>query len=416
MDVVFECCCGIDVHQKTLTACVLVGVAGTRAKKMTQSFPTVTQGLIALRDWLVHCEVTHVVMESTGVYWKPVYNVLEESQGLDILLANARNVKNVPGRKTDVKDAEWLAQLLRSGLIERSFVPPKDIRELRDLTKMRENLKRDRTAVKNRIQNILEQANIKLTSVVSDMFGVSGMAMLRLLASGNSITGETLAGQALGKLKRKVDELTKAGEGRFEEHHSFMLKLLLAQLDELEALIAHLESRIAARLEKYSQQVELLCQLPGVGITVAAVMIAQLGVDMSVFPSERHISSWAGVSPGNNESAGRRLSGRTRRGNRYLRSALVQAAWAAARQKGTYLNSKYWALRKRRGEKRAILAVAHKLLVHAYHLLRDMSAYRELGPEYLSKLSSKSVSKMVHALEAQGFTVTPPEKADSEVA
>jgi transposase len=415
MDVLYERCCGIDVHKRMLTVCVLVGAAGAKARKVTQSFPTITQGLIALREWLVRCEVTHVVMESTGVYWKPVYNVLEEVEGLDILLANARNVKNVPGRKTDVKDAEWLAQLLRSGLIERSLVPPKDIRELRDITKMKDNLKRDRTAVKNRIQNVLEQANIKIGSVISDVFGVSGMAMIRLLASGYA-TSEGLASQAMGSLKRKMEELTKAVEGKFEEHHSFMLRLLLAQLDELETIMAQLDSRIAARLQKYSTQVELLCQLPGVSSTVASIIIAQLGVDMSAFPSDRHVSSWAGVSPGNNESAGKRISGRTQRGNRYLKSALVEAAWAASHTRGTYLSSKYWALRKRRGEKRAILAVAHKILIQAYHVLRDMSAYRELGPEHLSRLSARSVSKLVQTLEAQGFTVTPPQRVENVVA
>src|SRR5271166_3381199 len=363
MRVIIERCCGLDVHQETVVACLLIGAPGDRPTKEVRTFRTVTRDLEVLRDWLAAAGVTHVGMESTGVYWRPVYAVLEGH--FDLIVGNARHIRNVPGRKTDVKDAEWIADLVRHGLIAKSFVPPAPQRELRELLRYRRKLVESQTA------------NIKLASVASDVFGVSGRAMLKALIEG-SASPEAMADLARGQLRRKRDDLVLALEGRMEEHHRFLLATQLRRLEAAEQDIAALDHRIEAKLKPYCVQHALLMQIPGVDWVVAAALIAEIGVDMSVFLSVYHLAAWAGVAPGNHESAGKQKSGRARKGNVHLRTMLVGAAISAARTKGSYLKDKYHRLKARRGALRAALAIAHKILVSAYHMLAKNLPYRDL--------------------------------------
>ena len=323
MQAIIERCCGLDVHQETLVACLLVGAPGARANKEVRTFRTVTRDLEALRDWLLEAGVTHVGMESTGVYWRPVYAVLEGF--FELIVGNARHIRNVPGRKTDVKDSEWIADLVRHGLIAKSFVPPPPLRELRELLRYRRKLVESQAAERNRLLKLLETANIKLASVASDVFGVSGRAMLRAMIAGEA-SAEAMADLAKGQLRRKRVDLILALDGRLEEHHRFLLAMQLRRLEAIEADIAALDRRIGERLEPYSAAHALLMQIPGVDWVVAAVLIAEIGVDMSVFLSVYHLSAWAGVCPGNHESAGRQKSGRARKGNIHLRTILVTGA------------------------------------------------------------------------------------------
>jgi transposase len=343
-------------------------------------------------------------MESTGVYWKPVYAVLEG--GLEIVVANAYHVKNVPGRKTDVKDAEWLADLLCHGLLRSSFVPPKPIRELRDLTRYRRKLVEAQTAERNRLLKVLESANVKLASVATDVFGVSGRLMLRALIDGIA-TPEEMAELAKGQLRHKIPQLQPALEGRLEPHHRFLLELQLQRVEAAERDLATLQERIQQKLEPYTAQLALLDEIPGVNRALAAVIIAELGVDMTVFQSVSHLASWAGVCPGNNESAGKRRNSRITKGNVYLKSALIEAANAAARAKGTYLRDKFYRLKARRGYKRAAVAIAHKILVAVHHILLQNVSYKDLGDLYLDKLNKHNLTRnLVHRLERLGFEVT----------
>ena len=349
-------------------------------------------------------------MESTGVYWKPVYAILEGG-ALEIVVANAHHVKKVPGRKTDVKDAEWIADLLCHGLLRSSFVPPKPIRELRDLTRYRRKLVESQTAERNRLLKLLETANIKLASVATDVFGVSGRLMLRALIEGTTTTQE-MANLAQRKLRKKIPALETALEGKLEEHHRFLLRLQLDRLETAERDLAILEQRIQEKLQPYEAQVTLLDEIPGVDWTLAAVIIAELGVDMKVFENVAQLASWTGVSPGNNESAGKCKSGRIPKGNVYLKTALVEAATAAARTKGTYLRYKFYRLKARRGYKRAIVAVAHKILVAIYHMLSHRVCYNELGDLYLDKLNKHHLTRnLIHRLERLGYTVKLEPKA-----
>jgi transposase len=343
-------------------------------------------------------------MESMGVYWKPVYAILEG--GLEIVVANAQHVKKVPGRKTDVKDAEWIADLLCHGLLRSSFVPPKPIRELRDLTGYRRKLVESQTAERNRLLKLLETANIKLASVASDVFGVSGVLMLEALVEGKA-TPQEMAELAKRKLRKKIPELELALEGKIEEHHRFLLKLQLQRLEAVEKDLAVLEQRIREKLESYAAQLALLNEIPGVDWTLAAVIIAELGVDMSVFQSVSQLASWAGVCPGNNESAGKRKSSRIPKGNVYLKTALVEAANSAAKSKGTYLRDKFYRLKARRGYKRAAVAIAHKILVAIYHMLLQQVSYNDLGDLYLDTRNKNHLTRnLVHRLERLGYAVT----------
>jgi len=404
MQTLVECGCGLDVHQATVVACLLTLRKGEKIHKQMRTFGTATRELLSLRTWLLGEGCTHVAMESTGVYWKPIYALLEGV--VEVVVANAHHVKKVPGRKTDVKDAEWLADLLCHGLLRSSFVPPKPIRELRDLVRYRRKLVQSQAAERNRLLKVLEDSNIKLASVATDVFGLSGRLMLRALIEGRT-TPQEMAALAKGRLRNKIPQLELALEGNVEEHHRFLLELQLQRLEAAENDLATLEQRIQERLEPYATQLQLLDEIPGVDWTVAAVIIAELGVDMTVFQTVSQLVSWAGICPGNNESAGKRKSGRISRGDVYLKSALVEAANAAARAKGTYLRDKFYRLKARRGYKRALVAVAHKILVAVYHILSQNVSYKELGDLYLDKLNKHHLTRnLVHRLERLGFQVT----------
>jgi len=404
MQVMVERCCGLDVHQETVVACVLIGAPGIRPKKEVRTFRTMTRDLEALRDWLKALGVTHVGMESTGVYWRPVYSVLEGH--FELIVGNAHHVRNVPGRKTDVKDAEWIADLVRHGLIAKSFVPPPPLRELRELLRYRRKLVESQTAERNRLLRLLETANIKLASVASDVFGVSGRAMLEALIAGDA-PAEAMAALAKGKLRRKRDELELALTGRVQEYHRYLLTMQLHRLEAAEQDIEALDQRIAERLEPYRMQHALLMQIPGVDWLVAAVLVAEIGVDMSVFLSAHHLAAWAGVCPGSHESAGKQKTGRARKGNVHLRTILVGAAVAASHTKGTYFKDKYYRLKARRGALRAAVAIAHKILVAAYRMLSTGSAYRELGEIYLDQIDqTRTAANLKRRLERLGYVVT----------
>ena len=404
MQTLVERGCGLDVHQATVVACLLIVGKDGRVQKQMRTFGTTTHELVSLREWLLAQGCTHLAMESTGVYWKPVYAILEGA--LTIIVANAQHVKKVPGRKTDVKDAEWLADLLCHGLLRPSFVPPKPICELRDLTRYRRKLVENQAAERNRLLKLLESANIKLASVATDVFGISGRLMLRALIEGKASPKE-MAELAKKKLRSKIPELELALEGRVEEHHRFLLKLQLDRVESVEKDLEVLEQRIRQKLEPYAAQLSLLDEIPGVDWTLAAVIIAELGVDMSVFQNVSQLASWAGVCPGNNESAGKRKSSRIPKGNVYLKTALVEAANAAAKTKGTYLRDKFYRLKARRGYKRAAVAIAHKILVAIYHMLSQQVSYNDLGDLYLDKLNKHHLTRnLVHRLQRLGYTVT----------
>ena len=411
MQTLIERGCGLDVYQATVVACLLIVRKDGKVQKQMRTFATTTRELVGLRAWLLSEDCTHVAMESTGVYWKPIYAILEGA--LEIVVANAQHIKKVPGRKTDVKDAEWIADLLCHGLLRSSFVPPKPIRELRDLMRYRRKLVESQAAERNRLLKVLETANIKLANVATDVFGMSGRLMLRALIEGKA-TPQEMAELAKGLLRKKIPELQLALEGKLEEHHRFLLELQLQRLEAAEKDLAALEQRIQQRLEPYAAQLALLDEIPGVDWTLAAVIIAELGVDMSVFGSVSQLASWAGVCPGNNESAGKRKSSRIPSGNVYLKSGLVEAANAAARAKGTYLRDKFFRLKARRGYKRAVVAVAHKILLAIYHMLSQQVSYNDLGDLYLDKLNKNHLTRnLVHRLERLGYavTLTPQQKA-----
>jgi transposase len=403
MEAIVERCCGLDVHQATVVACLLVGEAHHKPKKEIRTYGTTTKDLMELRDWLQDNGCTHVGMESTGVYWKPVYAVLEGS--FELIVGNAQHIKNVPGRKTDVKDSEWIAQLVRHGLIAKSFVPPPPIRELRDLTRYHRKLVQSQTAERNRLLKVLETANIKLSSVASDVFGVSGMLMLKALVEGVS-SPEQMAQLAKGQLRDKLPQLALALNGRVQEHHRFLLSIQLRRLETVGADINELEARIEQKLEPYRTQQAALRKIPGVGWVMAAVLIAELGVDMSVFLSASHLASWAGVCPGNHQSAGKHKGGKRRTGNVHLTTALVEAALSSSKKKGSYYKDKYHRLKARRGAKRAQMAVGHKILIAAYHILSNKVGYVERGDAYLDQLSKKRVTaNLVRRLERLGYEV-----------
>jgi transposase len=405
MQTLVEHGCGLDVHQATVVACLLRVRNDGKVQKQLRTFGTTTRELMQLRAWLVEQGCTHVAMESTGVYWKPVYAVLEGEE-LEILVANAQQVKKVPGRKTDVKDAEWIADLLCHGLLRPSFVPPPPIRELRDLTRYRRKLIESRTAERNRLLKLLESANVKLASVATDVFGLSGRLMLQALIADKTSLPE-IAELAKGKLRRKIPQLELALEGRLQEHHRFLLQLQQNRLDAVDRELAILEQRIHEKLQPYAAQLALLQEIPGIDRTLAGVIVAELGVDMNAFQTVSQLASWAGVCPGNNESAGKRKSSRIPKGNIYLKTALVEAANAAARAKGTFLRDKFYRLKARRGYKRAAVAIAHKILVSIYHMLSQNVSYNDLGDLYLDKLNAHHVTRnLVRRLERLGYTVT----------
>jgi transposase len=403
MDVVYTRCAGLDVHKKTVVACVIRPGGSSGWQRETHTFGTMTADLLALSDWLSGHGCTHVAMESTGEYWRPVFNILEGN--FEVLLVNAQHIKAVPGRKTDVKDAEWIAQLLQHGLLRASFIPPVAQRDLRDLTRHRSNFIRERATLVNRVQKVLEGANIKLGSVATNVLGVSGRAMLDALVAGEA-NPEVLADLARGRLRDKREQLSQALTGRVKPHHRFVLTELLCQIDSLDETIARFDLEIEAYCAPFEMAVVLLDTIPGVGRETAEVMVAEMGADMTHFPSADHLASWAGLAPGNHESAGKRLSAKTRKGNRTLCTALVQAAHGAAHTKDTYLAAQYHRLAARRGNKKAIIAVAHSILVIAYHLIQRQEPYRELGADYFDKRRPEATAKrLVKRLENLGFDV-----------
>jgi transposase len=363
-----------------------------------------TQDLLALADWLQACGVTHVAMESTGVYWKPVWNILEGQ--FEVLLVNAQHIKAVPGRKTDQNDAEWIADLLQHGLVRGSFVPPTPIRELRDLTRYRVSLVQECNRIANRMQKVLEDGNIKLASVATDALGASGRAMLKAMTEGEENV-EKLAEMSRGLLRNKIPELQRALEGRLRSHHRFLLKELMEHLEFVETKVARLEREIGEHLRPFEEKVERLCTIPGVEWVTASGLIAEIGVHMDQFADAEHLASWAGLCPGSHESAGKRKSGKTRKGSAWLRRCLCQAAWAVSTKKNNYLSALYRRLAARRGKKRAIIAVAHTLLQIAYYILRDGKCYRELGADYFDQLHPNRVRRyLVKRLEKLGFQVS----------
>jgi transposase len=399
MQVMYERCAGLDVHKKTVVACVVTPVG-----QATRTFATMTADLLALADWLLAYGCTHVAMESTGDDWKPVFNILEGP--CEVILVNAQHVKAVPGRKTDVKDAAWLAELLQHGLLRASFIPPVAQRELRDLTRYRRTFLRERVTLSNRVQKLLEEANSKLAAVASDIMGVSGRAILAALLAGHP-DPHALAELAKGRLRSKREPLAKALEGRVKPHHRLVLTELLCQIDGLEDTITHFDAQIQAICGPFEEAVGVLDTIPGIARHTAEMIVAEIGTDMRRFPSADHLASWAGLAPGNDESAGKRASGKPRKGNRFLRTTLVQAAHVAARTKGTYLSAPYRRLAGRRGKKRAILALAHARLMMAYYMIQRQEPYREAGANFFDRLQPEGTARrLIKRLESLGYQVS----------
>jgi transposase len=378
MDVLHACCAGLDVHKRNVVVTVRRVDPVGKVSRTTKTFATMTRDLLDLSDWLTSQGVTILAMESTGSYWKPVFNILEPS--FRVVLVNAHHIKQVPGRKTDVKDSEWIAQLLQHGLLQPSFVPPRPTRELRDLTRQRTQLTGERAAVANRIQKVLEDANIKLGSVATNVLGVSGREMIEAVIRGE-YDPVKVAELARRRLRSKIPQLQQALRGAVTDHHRFLLRSHMDHLSHLERLIARYDERIDEALRPFAEDVGRVMTIPGVGLRVAEVVLAEIGHDMARFPTAGHLSSWAGLASGNHESAGKRRSGRTTPGNRWLKTALVQAAWAAYRAKGTHLARKFRRIAASRGRKRAAVAVAHTILVIIYHLLKERMDYQEIVGE-----------------------------------
>jgi transposase len=403
MQVVYTHCAGLDVHKKTVTACIITPNQKGGTKREIRTFETHTNSLLNMLDWLLSFGCTHVAMESTGEYWRPVYNILESS--LEVMLVNAHHVKNVPGRKTDVKDSQWLAELLQHGLLRPSFIPPLPQRDLRDLVRHRNNFVRERSNLVNRIQKVLEAANIKLASVATDIMGVSGRAMLKAIIAGDQSPIE-MASLARGQLRSKQEQLTQALVGHIRPHQRFILAQLLSQVETIDQAIQQFDSQIEEYCHPFAQAIELLDTIPGVARKAAEVIVCEIGTDISHFKSAAHLAAWAGLAPGNCESAGKRLSSMTRKGNRSLRTTLVQAAWAASRT-NTYLAAQFRRLSSRRGAKRAAIAVAHSILVIAYHLIQRNTSYSELGASYFDRHEKPQLKKkrLIKQLEKLGYRV-----------
>lgn len=415
MDVLEERCAGADLSKADVKVCIRVPGTGKRARRYeVRTFSTMSDGLLELRDWLVENQVTRIGMEATASYWKPLFYLLEATEGIEPWLLNAQHIKTVPGRKTDVKDCQWICQLVEHGLVRPSFVPPRDIRQLRDLTRYRTETVRDRARDVTRLAMFLEDTGIKLSVVVSDITGRSARAMLDALVAGER-DPQVLAGLALGKLRGKVSLLTRALTGSFSEHHAFMVTSMLRAIDEADDRIARLSEEINRQLQPLRQQVDLLITIPGISLTLAQVLIAEVGVDMGRFATAGHLASWAGMCPGSKESAGKRLSGRTRHGDTWLKTALFMAGASAARSKNTYLGAQFRRLVPHRGAKRATLAVGHSILVATWHILHDLVPYRDLGPDHFTNRLGKErqTRRLLAQLAALGVdvSVTPQEKA-----
>ena len=400
MEVAYEKCAGLDVHPRSITACARI-LSGGRVVREVRTVGASTRELTELADWLSGLGCTHVAMESTGVYWKPVWHVLEGR--FELLLANAMHIRNIPGRKSDVKDAEWIADLLAHGLLRDSFVPPETTQQLRDLTRTRKQLVRELSRHTLRIQKTLEDANIKLTEVISDILGTSGRAILRALVAGE-VNPERLVDLTQGRLKAPRLKLLDALHGRVTEHHRFMIKLHLDHIEQIESAIRELEAR--ADQTPFRAATELLTTIPGVSQTTARVIVAEIGDDMSRFPTAGNLLSWAGLCPRLHESAGKHLSNRTRRGAPWLKTVLLQAAWAASNKRDSYLRAQFLRLKARRGPKKAAMAVAASILTAAYHMLKHGVEYHDLGPNHFERDKLAQANRLLRRLKALGLEVT----------
>lgn len=400
MQVISNYVCGMDVHKKSITACVL-----TPKKKVIQTFGTMTDDLLELNDWIKSFKCTHVAMESTGVYWKPIYNLLELEDNIEVFVVNAQHMKQVPGRKTDVKDSEWIADLLKHGLLKPSYIPNRDQRELRELVRYRRSLIEERAREANRIQKVLEGANIKLGSVATNILGVSGRSMIREMINGEN-NPEKLANLARSALKKKKTSLEQSLKGLIRHHQRLMLETQMNHIEFLESQISELDEEIKQRLNPFTEDIELLDTIPGIGRRTAEQLLAEIGHDMTRFQSAAHLASWAGMAPGQNESAGKRRNTRTRDGNKYLRSALIESATSCVRKKESYLKAKYQRLARRRGKKKAIVAIAHQLLIIIYHILTKKEQYKELGADYYDKQKIESKKQQaINSLEKLGYEI-----------
>lgn len=403
MRIIYKRCCGLDVHKKVIVACLLLLEGDGELRREIRKFGTMTQDLLELLDWLQQAGCTQVAMESTGVYWKPIYNILEGH--LEVVVVNAQHLKGVPGRKTDVLDAEWLAECFQLGLLKASFIPPAPVRELRDLTRYRTSLIRERARTVNRLQKVLEDANIKLAAVVTDIQGVSAWAMLEAIVEGTT-DPVALADLAKGLLRKKREQLVAALSGRVKPHHRFLIAEQLSQIEYLEESIQRLSDEVAERLRPFDLAVQRLDSIPGIGRQTAEVLLAEMGWDMSRFPSDKNLASWAGMCPGNNESAGKRRNGKTRKGSRWLRHALIEAAHGAARTKNKYLKTQYHRVAAHRGKKKALVAVGHSILIISYHLLTRGQEYSDLGANYFDERDRSAVQRRcVKRLEKLGYSV-----------
>jgi transposase len=453
MHIIHRYCCGLDVHKKLIVACLISMNADGERQKEIRSFTTMTKDILALAAWLTSAGCSHVALESTGVYWKPIWNLLEGQ--FEVLLVNAQHIKAVPGRKTDIKDAEWIADLLQHGLLRPSFIPPAPQRHLRELTRYRSTLLAERARLVNRLHKVLEDTNLKLTAVATNVLGVSARAMLTALLAGET-DPVALAGLARGKLRKKLEQLEQALEGHVQDHHRFLLTSQLTHIDFLDEQVADCDAKIEQCIHQTSQQlgtpessngndqmlhssvspsvqsvpeplpaqdheqekscqeplsyqqaVALLDTIPGINQRIAEILIAEIGVDMRRFPSAGHLASWVGICPGNHQSAGKQLSGKTRKGDRWLRQALIEAAHGAMRTKDTYLSAQGRRLTQRRGKKRAVVAVAHTILIIAYHILQRQQPYQDLGSNYFDERERSAIARQsVHRLEQLGFKVT----------
>lgn len=410
MNVIYERCCGMDVHKNTIVACIITG-----NKKEIRSFSTMTSSLLGLIDWLKGVDCQCVAMEATGSYWKPIYNLLE-MEGMHTLVVNAQHIKAVPGRKTDVKDSEWIADLLRHGLLNGSFIPKREQRELKELVRYRRSMVQERARELNRIQKVLEGANIKLASVISEIDGKSSRDMLNMLVVGcNDV--QAMADKARRQMRKKIPQIEEALHGFMGDHQRLMLQLMLKHIDILEAQVLSLDQEIQEKMKPVNEQIFLIDTIPGVGERSAQVIIAEIGVNMNQFPSAAHLASWAGLCPGNNESAGKRKNGKTRKGSDILRATLIECAKVAGHLKNTYFSSQYSRIAARRGKNRATVAVAHTILKAVYYMLKNNSPYRELGADFFElRRKTEIVKKSVKRLEALGFNVSIEQCIDANTA
>lgn len=405
MQIVHERCCGLDVHKKSVVACILITSEDATVQREIRTYGTMTADLLMLRDWLESLDVQHVAMESTGVFWHPIYNILED-EGRTIILVNAQHMKAVPGRKTDVKDSEWLADLLRHGLLQASFIPPAPIRELRELTRYRKTLVQERASEINRLQKVLESANLKLAAVASDILGKSGRDMLDAVVDGQE-DPEVLAALARGRLRSKIPELQQALKGRVKAHHRFLIEQILSHIDFLDQAIGKVYQEVEQCLAPFAEAVSLLQTIPCINAIAAAIIVAEIGIDMSRFPSAKHLASWAGVCPGNRQSGGKRLSGTATKGDVWLRAVLGEIAVSIARSPGTYLHAQYHRIARRGGKQKAVWAVAHSVIVSIYHLLQSKQSYQDLGADYFEQLEAPRLERHhVRQLERLGSSLT----------